>query len=120
MGAADSPARSNVATRPRRRQKGSIVGRNEKRIRSQNRSANHFKLRPSQHRRRRRQSFAQTRDRAPGRPEETVILRPGRRPPIPIPISPNFTSRAFIPQSSARSAPPQGTAILKLRENFHA
>src|SRR6188472_969106 len=63
MGHADSPARSNFAARPWYGQKSSVVGRNKKSIRSENRSANHFKLRSSQRRRRRRQPFAQARDR---------------------------------------------------------
>ena len=52
----------------------------KKRIRSQNRSANHAKLRPSQYRWRWCQSFAQTRDRATGRPARTVIFRSGHFP----------------------------------------
>jgi hypothetical protein len=52
--------------------KASIVGRNEKRIRPQNRSANHLKLRSSQHRRRRRESFAQRHHRTAGESQRTV------------------------------------------------
>src|SRR5438034_4013014 len=85
MGHADSPARSNVAARPRRRQKGSVVGRKEKRIRTQDRGANHVKLRPSQHRRRRRQSFAQTRDRAAARSNKALIFRSGHLLPNQMP-----------------------------------
>src|SRR5262245_17383838 len=81
MGHADPPARSNIVAWARCRQKGSVVGRNEKRIRTQNRSANHLKLRSSQHRRRRRQSVAQTGNRTAGRSEETLIFSPGQRSP---------------------------------------
>ena len=52
-----------------------------KRIRTQNRSANHVKLRSSQHRRRRRQSFAQARDRAAARSNKALIFRSGHHLP---------------------------------------
>src|SRR5438270_11769178 len=74
MGHADSPARSNVASRSWRRKKSPVVGRIEKRIRSQNRSADHIELRSSQHRRRRSGASAQARDRAAGRSEEVVAV----------------------------------------------
>src|SRR3954463_8279264 len=72
MGHADSAARSNFAARSRYGQKSSFVGRNKKSIHSQNRSANHLKLRSSQRRRRRRQSFAQARDRTPRKSQRTL------------------------------------------------
>src|SRR5437763_16961906 len=72
MGHADSPARSNFAPRSWRREKGSVVGRNEKRICPQDRSTDHAQLRSPQYRRWRRGPFAQARGRAVGRAEEIV------------------------------------------------
>src|SRR6202040_1265976 len=62
----------NFAPRSRRRKKGSVVGRNEKRICPQDRSTDHAQLRSPQYRRRRRGPFTQARGRVVGRPEEVV------------------------------------------------
>src|SRR6476660_7553697 len=85
MGHAYSPSRSNLATGSRWRQKRSVLGRSEKPIRPQNRSANHLKLRSSQQRRRRSQSFTKARDRTARKWQRTlgtarVIRHRGRIP----------------------------------------